>query len=362
MAGADVLADVIGGELGRQLRCAGDRLCELRIRADKPSRLRLMGGSELAGETVSRQELRRILSRMMQESLYACEDELRQGYFTMAGGLRVGVCGRLNASGEGLSSMSGVGSACIRIPREARGCALPLVEGGRPGNLLLVSPPGMGKTTLIRDYARLISDAGWNVAIADERRELAACREGVPAFDVGMRTDVMDGCPKAAAVSLLVRACAPDLVVADEIGGPGDADALLDAMRCGTAVAATAHASGFGEAIQRFGALAGAFERMALLGPVPGRIERIWKREREGVSDGKGLAAVDDTDCLRRCGQGALGRKKAQDGDAGRTAGCASGAPAAHAQFAGAGGHIAAQERRPSFAGAGQPSLGGREP
>lgn len=277
MALAGRLADCIGGELGKQLIDAGDMLCELRLRANRPSRLRALNGAELEGETISPSRLRRILSRMMEDSLYACEDELRQGYFTMAGGFRVGVCGRMNAGEGSLRSLTNAGSVCVRVPREVQGCASPLVEGGRPRGLLLLSPPGMGKTTMIRDYARLLSDGGWNVAVADERREIAACREGVPEFDVGARTDVMDGCPKAAALGMLVRACAPDVIIADEIGGPGDAEAMLDAARCGVTVAATAHASGFEEARRRFGALldGSVFCRMALLGPVPGGIQEV---------------------------------------------------------------------------------------
>ena len=277
MAGLDRLAGCIGGALGRRIQDAGDALCEVRIRANRPARLRLLDGSEIASESVNPEDLRRMLARMTGDSLYACEDELRQGYFTMAGGFRVGVCGRLNAGEDGLRSVANAASLCIRIPREIPGCAEPLYDKDRPPGLLLLSPPGMGKTTLIRDYARLLSDGGKNVAIADERREIAACVEGVPSFDVGCRTDVMDGCPKALAIPLLLRACAPDVIVADEIGGAKDEQAILDALRCGVSVAATAHASGFDEAYRRFGRLmdAGVFLRAVLLGGSPGKIIAI---------------------------------------------------------------------------------------
>ena len=277
MAGLDRLAGCIGGALGRRILDAGDALCEVRIRANRPARLRLLDGSEIAFESVNPEDLRRMLARMTGDSLYACEDELRQGYFTMAGGFRVGVCGRLNAGEQTLRSMANAASLCIRIPREIPGCAAALYDRDRPPGLLLLSPPGLGKTTLIRDYARLMSDGGKNVAIADERREIAACVEGVPSFDVGCRTDVMDGCPKALAIPLLLRACAPDVIVADEIGGPKDEQAILDALRCGVSVAATAHASGFDEAYRRFGRLmdAGVFLRVVLLGGRPGEIGAI---------------------------------------------------------------------------------------
>lgn len=124
-----------------------------------------------------------------------------------------------------------------------------------------------------------------NVAVADERREIAACREGVPQLDVGSRTDVMDGCPKAEAMPMLVRACAPDLLVADEIGSRADAEAIRDAARCGVRVAATAHAGDLREALLR-GQIAplirdGVFDWCAVLGPEPGKIKSLerWRGE-----------------------------------------------------------------------------------
>lgn len=283
MAAVDRLADCLGGEIGALLRREADSVSELRLRCGQKTRLCRLDGTELAGPVLDAAALHRIIRRLCGDSLYAFEEELKQGYFTAQGGLRVGVCGRISVRSGAIQSVSEVSSLCIRIPREIRGCGAALAKllfGKGLTSALILSPPGMGKTTLLRDLIRIASESGWNVAVADERRELAACWEGIPQMDVGPRTDVMDGCPKALALPLLIRACAPQLLAADEIGDAADAKALLDARRCGAAVLATAHAAGLKDALRRESLAAvlreGVFDRMVLLGPPPGRVRAIY--------------------------------------------------------------------------------------
>ena len=283
MAAVDRLADCVGGETGALLRREADTVAELRLRCGQRTRLCLLDGTELAGPVLDAEGLQRIVRRLCGDSLYAFEEELKQGYFTVQSGLRVGVCGRIGMRSGAIQSIAEISSLCIRIPRERKGCgdglASTLFADG-PSSALILSPPGMGKTTLLRELIRIASNAGWNVAVADERCELAACWEGAPQLDVGPRTDVMDNCPKAQALPMLIRACAPQLVAADEIGGAVDAAALLDARRCGVAVLATAHAEGFSDALRRESLSRmlqeGAFDRMILLGPPPGRIRAVY--------------------------------------------------------------------------------------
>lgn len=283
MAAVDRLADCIGGETGEMLRGEAEYVSELRLRCGQRTRLCRLDGTELAGPVLDADALQRIVRRLCGDSLYAFEEELKQGYFTVQSGLRVGVCGRIGMRSGAIQSISEISSLCIRIPREVKGCGASLARllfADGPSGALILSIPGMGKTTLLRDLIRIASDSGWNVAVADERCELAACWEGVPQMDVGPRTDVMDNCPKALALPILIRACAPQLVAVDEIGGEADAAALLDARRCGVAVLATAHAEGFSDAMRR-SSLAemlrgGTFERMILLGPTPGQVRGIY--------------------------------------------------------------------------------------
>lgn len=275
----DRLSRLLAGEAAQMLAAHRADATEVRLRANRPAQIVWQEGEALSGEAIPPKALREIVSALMDHSFYARESELAQGFFTMVDGSRVGVGGRF-APDAGGWRLTDVGSACVRLARERHGCAdglMPYIrakDGLR--SLLVLSPPGMGKSTLLRDAARQLSEGGFRVGIADERHELAACHMGVPTLDIGPRTDVMDGCPKAEAIRLMIRALSPDAIVADEIGGEADAAALADAARCGVAVVASAHAQSFEAALDRPWLRAviegGAVDCLALLGGRPGHI------------------------------------------------------------------------------------------
>jgi stage III sporulation protein AA len=199
----------------------------------------------------------RLLDLLTNHSVYTFEEELRRGYITIAGGHRVGLAGRALLERGEVRLLRDIGSFNIRIAREIKGAGVPLIPvlwdkaAGNVHQTLVVSPPQHGKTTLVRDLARLISagglsgdgrtHAGLKVGIVDERSEIAACVKGVPSFDVGPRTDVLDGCPKAEGMMMMIRSMSPDVLVVDEIGRPEDAAALHEALHAGVRVIATAH-------------------------------------------------------------------------------------------------------------------------
>lgn len=282
------LANLLDEENAYLLRHNEDRLAEIRIRSERPLQFVFLNRNQILGKKVTALQLEEIVSCLMDNSLYSREQELKHGYFTTAQGHRVGVCGKTVSEDGQILRFSNVGSLCIRIPREIPGCAQGLakaVMGDGLNSLLVISPPGMGKTTILRDLARILSEHGINVAIADERREIAACVNGLPTMNIGNLCDVMDGCPKAIAIPLLVRACAPNILIVDEIGAEADANALLDASRCGVKVIASAHGNSYEDVCKRksiMPALAGrAFNYWALLGPVPGKIRELQKCDME---------------------------------------------------------------------------------
>ena len=225
---------------------------EIRLRVGRtPQIVTSDGEMMLEGPPVTGNDAKDILERLCKHSIYAHSEELKQGFLSFPGGVRVGICGRPITDDGRIVRFTDVSSFNIRLSHEVKGCAEGVInnflEHGRPVSSLIVSAPGGGKTTLLRDIARCISNGVCSfplkVGIADERGEIAGCIEGVPSFDVGCRTDVMELVPKADAIRMLVRTMSPEVIVTDEIGGPGDSFAVAEAGRCGVTVIAAAHAS-----------------------------------------------------------------------------------------------------------------------
>ncbi|MEA4882882.1 MAG: stage III sporulation protein AA [Clostridia bacterium] len=210
-------------------------------------------------------------------SIYAVEHELAEGFVTIRGGHRVGLVGRAVLDEGRVRTQRDLSSMNYRVARQILGAAdglMPYILGpdrSGPESALVLSAPGLGKTTVLRDIARCLSwgidraeqgsDAmparegkvtrAWTVGVADERSEIAACIDGVPQNDVGPRADVLDGCPKAKGIMMLIRSMSPQVIVTDEIGRDEDVEAIAEAARCGVAVIASAHAGGLEDAFKR---------------------------------------------------------------------------------------------------------------
>ncbi len=289
MGTLDRLKALLSHDIFEQIDNHQSDLTEVRLRAGRPVQMVWIGGEALCGAPLDPEQLHAIVTALMDYSYYARESELSQGFFTLNDGSRVGVCGRIARNGADCR-MTEISSICLRIARSVPGCAdgiMPAVDGKRGlKSTLILSRPGLGKTTLLRDIARQLSEAGRRVSLADERHELAACRMGMPTLDVGPRTDVLDGCPRPLAIATLIRSMGPDVIVTDEIGGEGDAKALADAARCGVAVAASAHADSVEAALARSMLRAaireGAFHNIVLLGRRPGEIRQVLELDGGG--------------------------------------------------------------------------------
>ncbi len=289
MGTLDRLKALLSHDIFEQIDNHQSDLTEVRLRAGRPVQMVWIGGEALCGAPLDPEQLHAIVTALMDYSYYARESELSQGFFTLNDGSRVGVCGRIARNGADCR-MTEISSICLRIARSVPGCAdgiMSAVDGKRGlKSTLILSRPGLGKTTLLRDIARQLSEAGRRVSLADERHELAACRMGMPTLDVGPRTDVLDGCPRPLAIATLIRSMGPDVIVTDEIGGEGDAKALADAARCGVAVAASAHADSVEAALARSMLRAaireGAFHNIVLLGRRPGEIRQVLELDGGG--------------------------------------------------------------------------------
>lgn len=246
----------------------------------------------------------KMLNVISHHSLYTLEEELRRGYVTLPGGHRVGISGKVILEKGDVKGIRDISSFNVRIAREVIGAAngvMPFLwDRGRQEicHTLIISPPQCGKTTLIRDIARQVSygnsplPRGYKVGIVDERSEIAGSLRGVPQKDVGPRTDVLDGCPKAEGMMMLIRAMSPEVLVVDEIGGEKDTQALLEAVHAGVKVITTAHGWDFADCMSR-PSLAPllsrwAFERVVILSREkgPGTIRAVLDRDGKPVTTG----------------------------------------------------------------------------
>lgn len=213
-----------------------------------------------------------ILARATGQAVYAAQDMLKNGFLILPGGHRLGVCGTGVVRDGAVTTLREVSSLNLRVARQLRGVATEAAERLwlRPCSTLLLGAPASGKTTLLRDLIRQCSDRfGWRVCVSDERGELAACRAGVPQFDLGARTDILTGVDKKHAVEMLLRSMNPRWIALDEISAEGDVETIVRAAYCGVRFLATAHAASFAELDKRpiYRALvrSGVFEMYILL-------------------------------------------------------------------------------------------------
>lgn len=286
------------------------RLQEIRLRVNAPAAVWIDNTEwfvDKEGRLVDRQpeegackpeELDAVLKHLCQYSLYAFADEIRQGFLTVQGGHRVGLAGQtILEEGDRIRNLKYIRYLNIRIAHEIKGVSdriLPyLYDGqGQALNTLLISPPGCGKTTMLRDIIRNLSNGtvygkGMNVGVVDERSEIAGSYMGIAQNDVGIRTDVLDGCPKQEGMMMLIRAMAPQVLAVDELGNEGDIRALQMAGGCGCKLIATIHGSSLEEVRDKkymYHVISdGLFERYLVLTRKNGRCGI------EGIYDRKGL-------------------------------------------------------------------------
>ena len=259
----------------RQAAECGERLQEIRLRAGRPVLLYMEGRelfltekgglTEREGQAVRMDgmQLEELFSYVCSGSPYAYAEEVSRGYLTLPGGHRMGLAGEAVLEKDGrIRNLKYISGMNIRIAHEVRGAADPILpwvyEEKRPLDTLILSPPGCGKTTLLRDLIRRVSDGnrfapGKTVGVVDERSEIAGTFRGRAQNDVGMRTDVLDGCSKAEGMLLLLRSMSPDVIAVDELGGEEEIRCVRQALRCGCAVFATMHAGSLPEAFGRLG-------------------------------------------------------------------------------------------------------------
>ena len=228
---------------------------EFRLRAGQPVTVLLPDGEmELPGggkDIVTSGDLEQMCDKISEYSRYAVTETLRHGYLSAEGGFRIGICGTVVMDRGMNTNLRNISSMAVRLSRQIPDIGVKLIgqfiADGQMANTLILSPPGQGKTTLLRDLIRLLSDgtnsaAPMRLAVVDERGEIAAMQRGMAQMDVGSHTDVLDGCPKAIAIPMLLRSCNPQVIAVDEITAQEDLEAMVAAANCGVCLLATIHA------------------------------------------------------------------------------------------------------------------------
>ncbi|MBD8070410.1 stage III sporulation protein AA [Bacillus sp. PS06] len=228
-----------------------EKMEEIRVRVSRPLEFVVGGKPHFQTHIVTAEEGIQLLNRLSHYSIYALEEELKRGYITIQGGHRVGLAGKVITEQGKVKAIRDITSFNIRIAKQKIGIAapyVPLLYKDYWKNTVIIGPPQTGKTTLLRDLARIISTGdelngipSSKVGIVDERSEIAGCVKGIPQQELGPRVDVLDACPKAEGMMMMIRSLSPDVLVVDEIGRQEDSESILEAVNAGVSLIITVH-------------------------------------------------------------------------------------------------------------------------
>lgn len=231
---------------------------EIRIRVNLPVIIKTSYEEIVLKYIVTIDDTTKILQKICENSLYAYQKQISNGYITIRGGNRVGVVGSGVIKDDEIVNLNYISGMNFRMSRQVFGCSDSVIEDiinrekNSIYNTLIISSPGMGKTTLLKDIIKKVSDGisgfkGLTISVIDERGEIAAMYKGIAQNDLGIRTDVLDNVPKSIGMKMAIRSMAPQIIVADEIGSQYDVESIKYAVRCGVKGIFTAHAGSMEE-------------------------------------------------------------------------------------------------------------------
>lgn len=277
------LPERLRGIVTDRAKAVNDDVTEIRLRVNCPLVLRAGCRESVFWDTiVTVQDIRQCVQFISDYSLFARQEDVKNGFITLRGGHRAGIAGQVVVDKGNIVSQKNISFINIRVAHELVGCADKVMnfvlKGNELKNTLIISPPGCGKTTILRDIIRQLSmginGKAYSVGVVDERSEIAACYDGIPQNDLGIRTDVLDQWTKPEGMMVLLRSMAPDVIAVDELGSFDDIRAVRHMMSCGCVVISTIHGDSpqvldNNEIFREFGNDSG-FKRLIVLGKSKG--------------------------------------------------------------------------------------------
>lgn len=240
-----------------KISCALDEFSnvqEIRLRIGRKLTVTDGTGNHSLDIKVTSEFIDKVFCSMCNYSVYAFHEEIKNGFITLTGGHRAGICGKCVVADGKITNISEITGINVRIAREVKGCAKKIYNTfkGEIENTVIISPPNCGKTTYLRDLTRLSSDGNYNVSVVDERGEIAPYCDGESVFELGVNTDVLRYCPKHTGMMMVLRTMNPGIIVTDETGSEKESAAISEITKCGVKIFTSFHGYGIEDFKLRF--------------------------------------------------------------------------------------------------------------